>query len=91
MEDEHNGEDPPRRVAGLEVHIVDEQVIVYEANSDRIHFLNPTAAMVLELCNGQHSVTEITGLVAEMYALADAPLREINDALSQLKAAGLIR
>ena len=90
MDGEQKSEDPPRRIGGLEVHIVDEQIIVYEANSDRVHFLSPSAAMVLELCNGKHSVAEIVSLVGEMYALADAPLREVNDALIQLKGAGLI-
>jgi pyrroloquinoline quinone biosynthesis protein D len=47
--------------------------------------LNPTAAEVLELCDGERSVDEIAGVLAARYDGADvsADVRELVDAMGQ--------
>jgi coenzyme PQQ biosynthesis protein PqqD len=47
--------------------------------------LNPTAAEVLELCDGERSVEEIAAALSERYGGADlcADVRELIDGLSE--------
>jgi len=90
MADDLKAEDLPTRTKGLEVHLVDDQFVIYEAKTDRVHFLNASAALILEFCDGKHSVAEIVTLVGEAYSLADAPVEEVHAGLRSLLAEGLI-
>ena len=80
-----------RKADGLEVHAVAAQVAVYDAQADRIHYLNPTAALILELADGSLSAQQIAALVQEAYKLPDAPLAEVCNCLSDLQKAGIVR
>ena len=72
------------------MHTVSDQVVIYESASDTVHYLNPTAAVVLELCDGNRSPADIAGLVQEAYELSTPPVSEVNECLANLKASGLI-
>ena len=47
--------------------------------------LNPTAAQVLELCDGERSVDDIVGALSERYGGADVAddVRELLDGMAQ--------
>jgi hypothetical protein len=79
-----------RKAAGMEVHAVAHQVAIYDPQADRIHYLNPTAALILELSDGSHSSKQIAALVQEAYGLAEAPVAAVEDCLSGLKKAGIV-
>jgi hypothetical protein len=91
MHDESATPDRPRKKEGLEIHAVSGQFVIYEIGSDAIHYLNPTAALVLEFCDGDHSPVEIAGLVQEAYGLPGAPLAEVNGCLADLRTSRLVR
>ena len=57
--------DLPQKKSGIEMHEVNGQFVVYESSRDAVHYLNPSAALVLELCDGSHSPDEIAALVGE--------------------------
>lgn len=82
--------DYPQKKDGLEMHEVSGQFVIYETGRDAIHYLNPTAALVLEFCDGNHSSAEIAVLVQEAYNLPSAPLDEITGCLSHLQEIGLV-
>jgi hypothetical protein len=86
-----NGEGHPKRKPGLEAHLVDDQVVIYEVGTDRVHYLNATAALILEFCDGTRSIEDIVSLVGEAYALADAPVEQVHAGLASLLAEGLIK
>jgi hypothetical protein len=44
----------PTRHSNLEIHTVADGYIVYDKEADRVHYLNQTASLILELCNGEH-------------------------------------
>ncbi len=67
----------PKRVEGLEVVPADEGYVVYEEENDRIHYLNPVAALIYELCNGDNSTEDIVGLVQQSFGLVDPPVAEV--------------
>ena len=45
----------PKTTQGLEINAVDDGYIVYQSERDRVHYLNQTAALILELCNGRNA------------------------------------
>jgi Coenzyme PQQ synthesis protein D (PqqD) len=76
---------PLRKRDGLEIHLVDEQCVVYDTSSDTIHYLNPTAALVLEFCDGHHAPSDIAVVLQEAYQLPEAPLDEVTRCLKSLR------
>jgi hypothetical protein len=82
--------DRPQKKDGLEMHEVGSQFVIYETGRDAIHYLNSTAALVLEFCDGNHSSAEIAALVQEAYGLPAAPLGEVSGCLSELRKTGLV-
>jgi hypothetical protein len=79
----------PRKADGLEFHIVDDQCLLYQPDSDRIHYLSPTAALVFELCDGNHTAGQIATLVQEAYGLPELPLDEVRGCLDRLQKMGI--
>ena len=81
----------PRGIEGLEINQVEDGFIIYDAARDRVHFLNPTAVFILELCNGRHSPAEIIKIAEAAYCLTEPPEKEVRELLSKLADEGLIQ
>jgi hypothetical protein len=80
-----------QKTDGLDIHLVEDHCVVYDTIGDRIHYLNPTAALVLELCDGKRPPAEIAALVREAYGLATTPLDEITRCLNSLQEMEIVR
>ncbi len=80
----------PKIASGLEINKVADGYIVYQSSRDRVHYLNPTATIVLELCDGRNTAGEIAGLLRTAYGLPDTPEAEVDACLKQLQGEGLI-
>jgi hypothetical protein len=80
----------PRRVDDVEVNPVPDGYIVYQPSRDRVHYLNHTAVLVLELCTGRVRAREIPGLLKDAYDLPEAPTDEVAACLATLAAEGLV-
>jgi len=74
----------------VEVAEADDGFVVYDHRSDRVHYLNHTAVLVLELCNGENSAGDIVGLIQRAYDLADPPEKEVRECLARLETEGLV-
>jgi hypothetical protein len=83
-------EQRPKRVDGLEAHEVDDGLVVYQASTDRVHYFNPTASVVFELCTGEHTQEEIESLVGAGWDLPEPPREEVQRCLAQLRAEGVV-
>ena len=79
----------PRRIDGLDISPAEEGFIIYQPDKDRVHFLNHTAVLVLELCDGNTSPAEIAELVRKAYSLPETPHEEVEAALAKMKDEGL--
>ena len=75
---------------GLEVNESGEGVVIFDAATDRVHHLNNTAAIVLELCDGRRSSEEIAAMLGAAFGLAEPPLIETRRCLERLLAEGLV-
>jgi hypothetical protein len=80
----------PRHIDDLDISPADDGFIIYRADDDRVHYLNPTAVLILELCTGQNSPDQIVELVKQAYGLVHAPVEEVQEALRLLKAESLL-
>jgi hypothetical protein len=66
---------PPIVVEGLDIRTAGNEVIVHDPTHEKVHVLNSTAALVLELCDGRHSTEEIA---AALSARTGAPLERVR-------------
>jgi hypothetical protein len=80
----------PKLATGVEINKVADGYIVYQPDRDRVHYLNHTATVVLELCNGENSPQAIADLLRSMYELQAPPLEEVATCLRQLTDEGLV-
>jgi hypothetical protein len=83
--------DRPKQVDDLEIVEVADGFVVYQADRDRVHYFNHTAALVLTFADGSKSTEEITSLIQRCYDLPQAPTAEVGDCLVQLRKEGLVR
>jgi|ERR1051326_3556365 hypothetical protein len=83
-------DDRPTRVPGLEMHPLNDQYVVYDENTDHVHYLNASAALILESCGDMKSVAEIVSLVQDVFALERAPQDEVVRCLRGLMEKQLI-
>jgi hypothetical protein len=82
--------EPPLRADDLEVNEAADGYVVYQPARDRVHYLNHTAALVLELCTGANQAADIVHLLQRAYDLPEPPRQEIHDCLAQFRQEGLI-
>jgi hypothetical protein len=80
----------PKLAPGLEVNEVADGYIVHQPDRERVHYLNHTAAIVMELCNGRNAAAELPRLLQLAYGLSAPPAGEVEACLTTLRREGLI-
>ena len=80
----------PVRAEGLEVHEVDDGLMVYQAQPECVHHLNNTAAIVFELCDGGNTVPEIGEQLATAFGLTEVPDLVAEECIADLWSKGVI-
>jgi len=80
----------PKRIEELEINPADDGFIIYQPDRDRVHYLNHTAVVILELCTGLNSPAEIANMVQEVFKLNHLPQEEVEDMLAMMKGEGLV-
>jgi hypothetical protein len=83
--------DRPVRNADFEVNEVTDGYVVYDERRDRIHYLNHTGVLILELCTGENTFKDIVAVLQKAYDLPAPPEDETKVCLRQLRDEGLIR
>ena len=83
-------QEKPKHIDGLDIEQTEDGYIIYEADKDRVHYLNPTAALILELCNGSNSIDAISELVQEAFHLPEAPEQVVRETITQMTGEGLL-
>lgn len=83
-------DDQPRPLDGLDVHEVEDGLVIYDAVGDRVHYLNPSASLVFSLCDGQRTAADIDRLLRDAWSLEPAVTDRVADCLDQLRAEGVL-
>lgn len=78
------------RAPDLEVHEVPDGYIVYQSAVDNVCYLNKTAAITFEFCDGKLGVDDIITRVAKAFDLGASAHAEIKACLDSLVKEGLI-
>ena len=78
------------RAAGIEVRDAPDGLVAYDAGRERLHYLNRTAALLLESCDGTLTAGELAGLLAAAFELDKPPMGEVEACLSRLLEEGLL-
>jgi hypothetical protein len=81
---------PPKCRSGLDISVIDEGYVVYQPECDRVHYLNHSATLILELCTGENPVAGIAGLMQEAYGLPEPPVAMVGETVEKLRAEGLL-
>ncbi len=82
----------PRAIEGLEVRRTGNDVIVHDPANERIHVLNRSAGMVLELCDGAHAPADIAAsLCSRTGAPAERVLGDVEAALESFRQLRFVR
>jgi len=80
----------PKARAGLDISAAEDGFIVYQPELDRVHYLNHSAVLVLELCNGANSARTIAELLQQAYSLLQPPYGMVDEAVASLNEQGLL-
>ncbi|MGH2875921.1 MAG: PqqD family protein [Solirubrobacteraceae bacterium] len=80
----------PVQSAGLEIIPTADGYVVYDSGRDRVHYLNHTAALILEFATGKNSDERIVRMLQSAYDLPEPPRQEVHECLEQLRAEGLV-
>jgi hypothetical protein len=80
----------PLARSDVEVAEADDGYVVYDPARDRVHYLNHTAVLVLELCNGQNTEERIAAQLQRAYDLPEAPVQETRTCIESLVKEGLV-
>ena len=79
----------PRRRPGLIVEKLEKETLVYDPKVDRMHCLNPTAALVFTCCDGKTPVSEVSRRLAERLG-GPADARLVHLTLRRLSRSRLV-
>lgn len=80
----------PKLASGIEINKVADGYVVYDPERDRVHYLNHTAVMLLELCTGEVTAGELPELLQAAYELPEPPAVEVIGYLEKLFEEGLV-
>lgn len=81
----------PRRVEGYRMEHLDDELLLYHPGQTRVVALNPSAALVWQLCDGTRTREEIVALLRDGYPeAADQIPSDVSALLVTLRDAGAI-
>jgi hypothetical protein len=80
-----------KRASDLDVHEVVDGYIVYQGSRDNVCYLNKTAAIIFEFCDGNLQADDIVARVAKVFELGDSAHEEIRACIDSLVKEGLIQ
>ncbi len=72
----------------LEVTQVPDGFVIYDEQGEKVHYLNPTAAVIYTVCDGKMPVSEVQAFVREAYDLDQEV--ELDGFFADLEKAGLV-
>ncbi len=75
---------------GIEAIEVPDGYVVYLQHPDRAIFLNTTAAIVLEFCDGSNTVANIATEISSLFDLPTEPTTEVEGCIRSLLGEGLV-
>lgn len=83
--------DFPKQCSGFLVERVDGEMVLLHPQRSVIIHANETAALVWQLCDGNHSITEIVGILSSAYPEARAQIAaDVPPTIAKLRSQGAL-
>ena len=79
-----------RQVAGLDINEVEDGLVVYDPDRDRVHYLNPTAGVIFAMCADEPAEPDLPALVREALGSDEPGDRDVAECVAKLRAEGLV-
>jgi len=72
--------------------LLDGELVLYDPRRQRVHVLNPTAAVAWRLCDGAHTLDGIVAALAERYPRSRRAIEaDVPEILRMFRTEGLLR
>jgi hypothetical protein len=83
---------PVSRTTGIETQELEGELMIMDAQADRVHVLNPTMAAVFRLCDGTRGEDTIAHALAESFDCSgiDDLMGSVREALCTLEELSLL-
>jgi hypothetical protein len=79
------------RAPNLDVYEVPDGYIIYHGTRDNVCYLNKTAAIVFEFCDGKRDADDIVARVEKIFDLGASTHDEIRACIDSLTKEGLVQ
>jgi hypothetical protein len=77
-------------IPGPEVTQMPDGFVVYQPQTEKVHYLNPSAAMIYVLCGTRQTESQLAAYLKDAYDLADPPAEVVSSCLENLVKEGLV-
>ena len=78
------------RAHPLDISEVPDGYMITVQKTGRVHYLNPVAAIIFELCDERHAASEMADLLKREFALDSVPHAQVASCLATLVSEGLV-
>lgn len=75
---------------GCEVSQMPDGFVIYQATREKVHYLNPTASLVYDLCGEGRSLGAVAAFLQEAFSLPRPPDDDVARCIDQLLAEALV-
>ena len=81
----------PQRQDGYRLEMIEGEALIFHPGQTKILYLNPSASVIWQLCDGQRTVGEITALLNDAYPDAARDIGgDVESTLEKLENHGAI-
>jgi PqqD family protein of HPr-rel-A system len=81
----------PKVRTDLDIVELDDELVLYDPARDEVHYLNATAALVFQLCDGSATVKELATDIAGAIGAPERRIeRHVRTLLKELREVGLL-
>ncbi len=83
--------DRPRRKADFRLELLDNEMLLYHPAETKILHFNQTASLIWYLCDGEHTVEDVTQMLQGAYPeAAEVIASDVTETLQQFAEQGCI-
>ena len=81
----------PAPLSGVSAFPLDDELVLYEPNAGATYVLNPTAAFIWSLCDGDRTAQEVAEELADAYGIDERQaVTDVTTLLDTLERAGFL-
>ena len=66
----------PLRKSDYRLELLDNEILLFCSSENKSYYFNQSASLIWQLCDGRHTVAEITKMIAEVYPKAASEMDE---------------